>query len=255
MDIDILQWNISFNCQIDKIADLLKKNISSNSIVCLQEVLNSAKDKLIEYLQPLDFAYSLDIRPPGKFDGKNRKLGLLTMTFGGKIQRGELINRCIFPERTLFTQIDFKSYGNIKILNFHSLTGVGYKRGKATHFASIAEFLESNSIDFFACDANEPKSDSFNIGDLEFWDNGNKGKYPSLIFGLNKVHDLEDSINSIQNRFDKLPISHKTGNSFRRYDFIFKSEKWEVRSLDYLYEEAIKATSDHALVIGKYKQS
>lgn len=255
MQIEILQWNISYNCQVEKISELLKNQISHNSIVCLQEVMQSIKDKLVNILKPTDYSFSLDIRPPGKFDGKNRKLGVLTMTFGGKIIDSHLVARSVFPERTLVTKIKYSNNQNINILNFHSLTGVGYKKSKASNFASIAEYLEKNNLDFFCCDANEPKTDSFQIENLEFWDNGNKGKYPSLIFGVNKVHDLDDSVYSIVDKTTELPISYKTGKTFRRYDLIFKSKKWAVKKLEYMYKEGIEATSDHALVKGKYKSA
>jgi len=75
------------------------------------------------------------------------------------------------------------------------------------------------------------------------------------------VHELVDSfrthlINSgITNTLDPLAISHKTGSNGRRYDFIYNSIKWNINSVEYLYEDSIKATSDHAMVIGNYKNS
>jgi len=232
----------------------LKSQISKNCIVCLQEVLESSKEKIVNYLQPTDYRFSLDLRPPGKFDGKNRKLGLLTMTFGNKIADCHLIQRSIFPERTLVARVDIRN-SMVNILNFHSLTGVGYKRAKSSNFASIAEYLNINELDFFCCDANEPKTDDFEISYLEFWDNGDKGRYPSLIFGENKVHNLKDSFRYIKEPSDKLPISYKTGKTYRRYDMIFNSGNWKVESLEYKYNESIEASSDHALVIGKFNKN
>lgn len=251
MKIEIIQWNISYSCKADKISEFLKSQITSNSVVCLQEVLQSSMKTITENLKPSDYRFSLDSRQPGKFDAKNRKLGVLTMTFGGKITNSHLIDRSVFPERTLVAEVKFSDL-QIKVLNFHSLTGVGYKAGKSSNFATIAEYLNENDIDFFCCDANEPRTDSFDIEKLEFWDNGDKGKYPSLIFGKNKAHNLNDSLYSIKEGFQELPVSYKTGPTFRRYDFIFNSENWIVDSLDYLYDLSRKATSDHALVIGKY---
>jgi endonuclease/exonuclease/phosphatase family metal-dependent hydrolase len=253
MNLELIQWNISYICQTDKICAFLKSKISNNSVVCLQEVLHSNMKKIVEQLQPSDYRFSLDMRPPGKFDGKNRKLGLLTMTFRGKITNSYLIDRSMFPERTLVTETDFEG-NKVKVLNFHSLTGVGYKRGKSSTFASIAEYLHENNLDFFCCDANEPKTDAFEIENLEFWDNGDKGKYPSMIFGKEKVHNLNESFLSVKEDFSELPISYKTGKTYRRYDFIFHSTDWKVDKLEYLYEESIKATSDHALVLGRYKK-
>lgn len=253
MNIKLLQWNISYNCQVDKICAYLKSEISINTIVCLQEVLQSNMKKIVDQLQPSDYKFSLDLRPPGKFDGKNRKLGLLTMTFGGKIIDSHLLDRSMFPERTLVTETDFEGE-TIKVLNFHSLTGVGYKKGKSSAFASIAEYLHQANLDFFCCDANEPKIDSFQIENLEFWDNGDKGKYPSMIFGKDKVHNMNDTFHSIKGNFQELPVSYRTGKTFRRYDFIFHSSEWKVTKLVYSYEKSIQATSDHALVLSQYEK-
>jgi hypothetical protein len=120
MHINILQWNISYRCQSDKIITLLKNKIESDSIVCCQEVLQSSKEKIIQALNPSDYKFSLDLRASGKFEGKNRKLGLLTMVFGGNIKESHLLERSPFPERTLFTSAKFVDK-EIHILNFHSL--------------------------------------------------------------------------------------------------------------------------------------
>jgi endonuclease/exonuclease/phosphatase family metal-dependent hydrolase len=49
-----------------------------------------------------------------------------------------------------------------------------------------------------------------------------------------------------------LGVSHITGKGHnpkeRRYDFIFVTPDIRVRSVEYLFEEACKAGSDHALV-------
>ena len=253
MKINIIQWNISNSSQIQKISAYLETMIFGNAIVCLQEVLESSKEKVVNALRPSDYRFSLDMRYPGKFDGRNRKFGLLTMSFGSNINDCKLIERSVFPERTLVTETDIEET-KVKVLNFHSLTGVGYKQGKSSNFASIAEYLNDNELDFFCCDANEPKADSFDVNQLEFWNNGDKGKFPSLIFGKNRVHDLRDSLHSVKDQFENLPVSYKTGKTFRRYDMIFHSNNWEVESLEYKYNDSINATSDHALVLGEYKK-
>lgn len=250
MQIKIIQWNISYKCRINEIVNFVYQKIDAHTIICLQEVTESHKKIIIESLNPTDYAYSLDYRKPGRFDKKNRRMGILTLAFGGKVENAKTVDRSVFPDRTLYTTILFKQI-KVQILNFHSLTGVGYKKAKSSNFASIAEFLhDENNLDFFCCDANEPKVDSFEIEKLEFW---NKGKPSvSLIFSSNKVHMLKDPVKSKRDQFDKLPYSYKTGKTFRRYDYIFKSEKWITKKITYLYDESIQASSDHAMVIGKF---
>ena len=65
MRIKVIQWNISYNCNIDKIIEYLKSHIKDRTIICLQEVLLSFKEQLIEKLKPDSYSYSLDYRKPG----------------------------------------------------------------------------------------------------------------------------------------------------------------------------------------------
>ena len=121
---------------------------------------------------------------------------------------------------------------SVSILNFHSITGVGYKKAKGANFASIAEFLHTTTdLDFFCCDANEPQVDSFDVNDVKFW-KANR-KEASLIFGKNKVHHLCDPVQTDSLLFDTLPFSYMTGKSARRYDFIYKSDRWKTMRLDF----------------------
>ena len=209
---------------------------------------------MVEKLQPDDYSFSLDHRKPGLFDARNRKMGVLTLVFGGLIKESKVLERTIFPDRTLYSKLKLKGR-DISILNFHSLTGVGYKNAKGNNFASIAEFLHTTKdLDFFCCDANEPNIDSFDINEVEFWWPKGNGKFASLIFGNNKVHHLKDPVHISPNFFEKLPVSYFTGNTPRRYDYIYISDNWITKSFKFYYEESKIASSDHAIVIGKFKE-
>jgi len=162
----------------------------------------------------------------------------------------------------LFAELKLNN-SKINILGFHSLTGVSYKRAKSEQFISIAEFLHDRQFNFLCFDANEPKVDSYNISELEFFDrNGDKGKSASLLFGENKVHELEDAFRSFiadkSNKYlSKSPLATSfilTGGVEKRYDYIYYDKDWKVKSLKYLYNEAISAGSDHALVLGDFKK-
>jgi hypothetical protein len=248
----LLQWNISYNCKIDKIANFISSKIECNTIVCLQEVLAMHKERLIECLAPSDYAYSLDYRKPGLFDGNNRKMGVLTMLFGGKIEEAKVLERTVFPDRTLYTKTRIGDE-SVSLLNFHSITGVGYNKAKGANFASIAEFLhETIDLDFFCCDANEPQVDSFDVNDVKFW-KANR-KEASLIFGKNKVHHLCDPVQCDKVGFEMLPFSYMTGKTASRYDFIYRSDRWRTNRLEFYYDKSIEATSDHAMVVGVFNQ-
>ena len=259
MFIRLIQWNISSGSDPNAIAKFLFDKIKEKTIVALQEVTQKHIHILVQNLKPQQYIYSLDIRQPGKNEGRNRKLGVAIFTFGVSIVSYDLLNRTIFPERTLFARIDLGSF-TIGILNFHSLTGVGYKKAKASNFAAIADFMEepSNQMDFACFDANEPEIDSFDENGLKFWDNKDKGYYASLILGKDRVHPLKDSLRTLLKNNGTvsvdtpLAVSYMAQNIPRRYDHLYHSEKWNVLDVQYPFSKSIEASSDHSAVIGDF---
>lgn len=259
MKIRVIQWNISTSSKPQAIASFIEDRIKSYTVVNLQEVTANAHNKIIDTLKPSDSVYSLHLRKPGKYEERNRRMGVSTLVFNGRIENFSLLERTIFPERTLDVRLLFGSE-SIHIINFHSLTGVGYHKAKPSNFAAIADYLDyyHNDLDFFTCDANEPKVDTLNDDEIEFWNRGDKGKKASLLFGKSKVHNLKDAfkvyLDKKGNYEDKNPlaVSHMTKGVPRRYDFIYASKKWEPTYIEYSYEKSIKSTSDHSMVMGEF---
>ena len=249
MKLQLIQWNIKINSNVDKIIEYLNLKIQESAIINLQEVSMNNYQKIYESLK-IDSLYSLNFRKPGKYEGKNRYMGVMTLVNVGEIVTSQLINSSIFPERTLYSAIDI---GGILIsnLNFHSLTGVDYKKAKSSNFASIASFLSGNNVDIISCDANEPNIDSFNDDEIECFDNRDKGKMANLLFGKEKIHSLVDSYKQYcrsKNEKIETGYSHITGGKKKRYDFIYCKKEWKILCSESNYQESIKYTSDHALI-------
>jgi hypothetical protein len=259
MEIRILQWNISNRCNAQSISELITELIKEHTIVNLQEVTRNSYSEICSILKPLGSAFSLDLREQGKYEGKNRSLGVATLSFGIELCSFELLNRSVFPERTLFSKLKYLD-SILAILNFHSLTGVDYKKAKSSNFATIADFMEQNTdiLDFACFDANEPEIDSMDDDELRFWDNRDNGFNASLILGKNKVHCLDDSYvtflktQHMHINTNPLTVSHKTGNKTRRYDYLLCSSKWRPNYVDYPYDRSILASSDHSIIIGDF---
>lgn len=258
MNLRIITWNISFNCNAEKVAEYLTKNISGHTIINLQEVLEPAHSKIVSILKPDGVAYSLDSRKAGKHEGKNRRMGVATYAFGGELLNHNLVARSIFPERTLHSTIGFGGK-DVSILNFHSLSGIDYKKAKSSNFASLADFIDGNYMDFFTCDANEPKIDSIDDDEIEFFDDKDNGGNASLLFGEDKVHLLKDAFKThIENtgavdHLSPLAVSHVISKRFkRRYDHIYCSDKWKIKDVQYPFEDSVEASSDHSAVIGDF---
>lgn len=249
MQIKIIQWNIKINSNIDKIVEFLRSKIEDNTIINLQEVSRNAYEHIIQKID-CDAAYSLNYRSPGRFEGRNRKMGLMTLVNSGEILKSELVNTSIFPERTLVSKIKIAD-AILNNLTFHSLTGVDYKKAKSSNFASIASFIDKQSIDIMTCDANEPQVDTINDEGIVFFNNRDKGKMASLLFGGNKIHDLRDTYKHysiLHSQPLEAGYTHITGINKKRYDHIYCRSTWNILSSMVSYSESITASSDHGLL-------
>ncbi len=259
MNIKIISWNVSFMCRPESIAAYLRENISGYTVVNLQEVLAPAHTQLSSILKPDGVAFSLDARKPGKHEGANRSMGVATYVFGGRLLDHELVTRALFPERTLCSTIQFEGR-DISVMNFHSLSGVDYKKAKASQYNALADFISRRYLDFFSCDANEPEIDALDDHEVKYFDHGDAGKSASLLLGKTRVHSLGDAYKRYLNDTGKtenlsspLATSHViSGQSPRRYDHIYASDKWTVDSVAYPYDDSLRASSDHSAVIGAF---
>jgi hypothetical protein len=268
MKLRLVQWNISAMSRPHEIADFIKERIGQGpTIVCLEEVKRSSYGKLASLLNPTSSCFSLDLRRPGRNEGRARGMGITVLGFGIPIVSLELMERTLFPERTLSVLLHGVP-GPIRLVAFHSLTGVGYGPAKANNFASIADYLQlhRNELDFLCFDANGPRHDSMDAAELEFSPLGDTGvvKKLALIMGSQKIHNLSDSyVAYLRSRGespvrDPLAVSYKTGKPGRkqvekRYDYIMHSPRWQVTNCEYPYDESIAASSDHSAVIADYE--
>ncbi len=107
MKLQLIQWNIKINSNVDKIIEYLNLKIQESAIINLQEVSMNNYQKICESLK-IDSLYSLNFRKPGKYEGKNRYMGVMTLVNVGEIVTSQLINSSIFPERTLYSAIDIE---------------------------------------------------------------------------------------------------------------------------------------------------
>jgi len=257
MRVRVVQWNIRMNSDARSISERLRLATQSPTILHLQEVSESAFAALCEHLDPDGCSFSLDHRPPGKNEGRNRRMGVATLTFGAGIVEAFLVKRSVFPERTLVAEIEILGW-KVRTINFHSLTGVDYKKAKSSNFASIADFVESEIIDFLCCDANEPKTDSMLEAEVEFFDNRDKGRCAAMLFGCDARHGLLDSYKThlrstgAEVKTSPLATSYLVAGRPRRYDHIFHSPRWQVEAMSYDYDSAIRASSDHAVVVADF---
>lgn len=273
----VINWNISYIGDIKAKIDCLKSLITEvlgdhPCIIALEEVTEKAYTELLKEDLFNNHAYSLNYRKPGVFEGRNRGLGCMVICVNGiEITNSLLLNRALFPERTLVANLRYDK-SDFELICFHSITGVDYKKAKSAQFATLADFLNSrgNNPTILCCDLNEPEIDHIDLNQVRFFDQkGDKGKYASLILRPNGIHFLEDSyrvwlsnnteefnsIKKVQEASENLvstplTVSHiLRGGIRKRYDYIMATPHWIVKKVDYRYDEAIRNGSDHAIVV------
>ena len=253
--IQVVNWNISYMGNHESKLDFLFSVLRNNYCVLLQEVKPHVCEYIKSKFQDNTVIYSLDYRPPSKFDSDARKLGvMIILSKNISVKESGVIERNVFPDRTLYATVDIGGK-ELKLLALHSITGCSYYRAKSAQYDSFAEFIDTYSPDIIGIDANEPQIDSFDIEKMKFFDNG---KGAQIFFHEVKSKDLCDSFvkhKKIAECEEGKPIavSHNVKRKgVVRYDFLFSNNKFEISSCEYLYDEAINAGSDHAAIVAEF---
>ncbi len=248
----IINWNISYIGDIKLKIEFINSFLSDSFCAILQEVKPNSYNAIKEILHnKANFIYSLDYRQPSKFDSQARKLGVLILTSKNiKIIDAGVVTRNIFPDRTVFATLQYNSK-IYKVLGVHSITGCSYHKAKSIQYDCLAEFIDSYKPDIIGIDANEPEIDSVEISKMQFFNNGNGAR---SFFNTIQSINLADSYVNFHNLQDNncIPKSHFIKQKGAvRYDFIFLNNNYKIQECLYLYDEAINAGSDHALIYSK----
>jgi endonuclease/exonuclease/phosphatase family metal-dependent hydrolase len=177
-----------------------------------------------------------------------------------RLRNPSLIPDLPFPEKCMIVDAELDTTV-IKVCSFHTPPGVAVKKLKPQSLVILAEWLTTrNRPVILGIDANAPKVDHPDITkNVWYWDDESK------LLGEQRIHDLRDAFRdylmskpdlfeTIKQSRPKGPldVSHITGKgrrgTRRRYDFIFVTPDIRVKSVEYLFDEACAAGSDHALV-------
>ena len=257
----VIHWNISWGSHKEKILEHIMEVIDcTGTIVCLQEVLPSVESFIRTELCAVGykFIYSLDYRVPGKYDSRTRKLGVLIIISPDiELEEGGVLMRTPFPDRTAY--VVFRYWGETyKLVSLHSVAGVNFKRGKSVQFDSFAEAIEDIQPDLVTVDANEPKVDHYEVKQMEFFDNLDKGAGARHFFTALVSSGLADAYALVYDKRDYVPGEPLTTSHIvarggpRRYDFIFVNDKrFHLKGCEYHYQDALIASSDHAYIVAE----
>ena len=177
-----------------------------------------------------------------------------------RLRNPSLIPDLPFPEKCVIVNAELDA-SVIKVCSFHTPPGVAVKELKPLSHMILAEWLKKRDHPvILGIDANTPGVDHPNLAEnVWYWEDEPK------LLGEERIHDLRDAFRDyLSNKPDlleaikqsrpkgPLAVSHITGKGYtpteRRYDFIFVSPDIRVKKVDYIFEEACAAGSDHALV-------
>ena len=252
----IIDWNTKWLSNVDQRIEHLKGMFDGQStIAILQEVKPTAIDGIRSMFEGVaDVRYSLDHRPPGRYDSGSRKLGIVIIVSSDmKVVRSDVLSRSLMPDRTLMVDVKTPS-GIMRIIGLHSITGCEHKKAKTIQFLSFAECVDDLHPDVVAFDANEPEVDSPTIDGKVFWMPGAKVFFESmesegLVDALVKYRDLSGYVDGTC-----IEVSHETGKGHtvtpRRYDHVFiRADRFSNGSCTYDLQKAYELKSDHALVV------
>ena len=255
----IIDWNISWAGNISSKIEYLKKVVSGDSfIIILQEVKFPSYNALrVNFEDIANIEYSLTYRVPGKYDTDSRKLGVaIIVSKDIKIMSAFVLERSLLPDRTLLVDTVVNDTA-LRILALHSITGCHHLKAKEIQYFSFAEAIDIYKPDIVGIDANEPQIDHYDISQMKFFDNYQKGNGCKTFFDTMGQNALVDAFVKDYNKSafvegEYLTTSHiiKRSNKKVRYDFLFvNEEKMGNYSCKYEYEDAVKAGSDHALIM------
>lgn len=255
-EITFIQWNISNHADPEKVVARLKKEINGPFFISLMEITPPRYEKYRALFDcDANIAYSLDYRPPGKYDTMKRKLGVLFIAGNGvSIMNPNVMNRTLFPDRTLLCEFSYKSE-IYRAASIHSITGCDHYKAKSVNFLSCAEEVDAFRPDIVTIDANEPNIDHYDVARMEFYDNG---KGAEVLFNMMDEQGLKDSYSIHYDKSNYKPgkplaISHVITPSGRgvRYDFAFiNARRLKVKSSEYILDKTIaECKADHAMIL------
>lgn len=209
-------------------------------------------------------ACSLELRPCLQGEGRSRRLGCAV--FGGhpfRLVEASLVPGLVFPERTLVASLE-AGERRVTACSFHTPPGASWGEVKPQTLKAIARWLPSQPVPLvFGIDANTPKTDHPDIFRNEWWWDDEP-----LLLGPAPLHGLKDALRLYLDAHPEalahavavrpngpLAVSHVRGKRRKRtecrYDFIYVSPDIRVLRVDYVFDEAIRAVSDHALVVAE----
>ena len=247
-------------------------------LVLLQEASPRGMEKFIE-AAGLDWSLHIrDVAPEmlsergrsGKKGGRGRPRSVALAGRGEPARNPEVFPDVPLPEKVMAASVDLDGV-TTTVVTYHAPTGVQHKLKKPAQAVQLARWLASvQGPVVLGGDFNTPKVDPPDRGGIRtHWHSGDdklKGlPGDDLLVGPEPVHGLRDVLRLyLANRPEDLDLiradrpngplmtsycTDSAGQRRYRYDAIWVTSHFTVGSVEYVYDEAIEAGTDHALVL------
>jgi endonuclease/exonuclease/phosphatase family metal-dependent hydrolase len=177
------------------------------------------------------------------------------------------------PERILLAQITLAGR-ELTAVSYHAPDGESWGIEKARQAVTFARWLAARPGPvIMGSDGNTPEIDTADFAKTRtHWHTGDRHLHgepgDDLLFGPAKIHALDDAYrrwlddhpaeaSALARSAPSGPLAatYRTGKSAKapgswtRFDSIWATRHWAVQHIDHLYDDAIAAGSDHAVVI------
>lgn len=280
----VASWNLHWAAgkRAKRLGELLKRTGGAPNIAMLQEADPNGLDEFCDsagltwwVAAQTAFPDLLAVRGRDGAGRPRRPRGVALAGTGTPARSPLVFPDIPLPEKVLAAWIDVGGQP-VTVVSYHAPTGVQHKEKKPEQAVRLARWL--HSIDgpvLFAGDFNTPATDHPDHAMIRtHWHTGHRNLAglpgDDLLVGPNEIHALRDvfrtwlddhpvAARQIRESFPEGPlaISHRTGTprNPRRYDAIWASPHFSVKDVQYLYEPAVEAGSDHALVLSDLELS
>jgi endonuclease/exonuclease/phosphatase family metal-dependent hydrolase len=271
----VASWNVFFRSKAvaERQGQLLRS--LEVDLVMLQE-LNPDSADILRSAAGLDWLVrAVDLRARHADDRPVRRRGVAIAGHGLPPRRSWTLDGIPLPERTLAVSVQVDGT-ELTAVSYHAPPGVTWGIIKPRQAITLARWLAGcRGPVLLGADANTPEIDAPDFASTRtHWHSGSRSLHgepgDDLMFGPAKIHHLEDAMRRwLADHPDHatalaadaarpngpLAVTHYTGKrknspgSPRRFDSVWTTAHWRVKSIDHLYDAAIQAGSDHALVI------
>ena len=247
-------------------------------LVLLQEASRRGMARFIE-AAGLDWSLHIrDVAPEmlsergrsGKEGGRGRPRSVALAGRGEPARCPEVFPGVPLPEKVMAATVQLDGL-DATVVTYHAPTGVQHKSKKPAQAVQLARWLASvQGPVVLGGDFNTPKADPpYRRGIRTHWHSGddklNGLPGDDLLVGPEPVHGLRDVLRlHLADHPDELAMirvdrpdgplmtsycTDRAGKRNYRYDAIWVSSHFTVASVEYVYDEAIEAGTDHGLVL------